>query len=221
MDVHGCVWTSGVGCASVSLPSTPPDRSRGLTLRPGRFNSRPLDPQSVLEGTARSVTCRRAFRHMRPRMPKSDGVAVISCRHRRSLVATARPAAELEEPSLALWHRPRRHRSRAHPPTPPRRRTSPGSSGRAGHRPVYVVGIVGVLAASLKSEAARVTPNGSAQMRGVAYQASVMSAPLPVRVTRSRSWWASVNRGGRRTPRLQRRPLAPGLDQRDHTYGSL
>jgi hypothetical protein len=35
MGAHGCVWTSGVACASVSLPSPPPNRSTWFTLGHG------------------------------------------------------------------------------------------------------------------------------------------------------------------------------------------
>lgn len=52
---HGCVCTSGVACASVSLPLPPPGRSTLLTLGTAGRNPGPLDPQAELKGPEVSV----------------------------------------------------------------------------------------------------------------------------------------------------------------------
>ncbi|MGH7867843.1 MAG: hypothetical protein ACREP9_09500, partial [Candidatus Dormibacteraceae bacterium] len=51
-------------------------------------NLRPLDPQSVFDGTAPTVTCRAAFEPVPRRMRRSGGVAVrFCCQREPSLVS--------------------------------------------------------------------------------------------------------------------------------------
>jgi hypothetical protein len=58
-----------------------------LTWSGQGLNLRPLDPQSVLDGPALTVTCRAAFGLLPPRMPEAVCVAARLRCHRRATAA--------------------------------------------------------------------------------------------------------------------------------------
>ncbi len=64
------------------LGGGPLDHDAPLSWSTTGANLRPLDPQSVPDGTAPTVTCRPAFQPVRPGMRRSSGVAVrLRCHH--------------------------------------------------------------------------------------------------------------------------------------------
>jgi hypothetical protein len=89
-----CRYPLGSSCAveSASDPavSTASQRAgRAGSCPPTQsVNLGPFDPQSVLDGSAPTVTCRVAFGLMSPGMPRAGGVAVRLRYHQRALLVT-------------------------------------------------------------------------------------------------------------------------------------